>query len=229
MRLAERRVDRNPAVGRDGRHLGDEAALPEARRCHHAHDGARPRDRPVQYTCQRGQFPLAANQSRVPSADCPVVRPRPAGDGRALAARTPLMLTNFRSSRTTASSTQPRGGLAEHHPARRRRRLHPLRHSDLLAYGRVSACARADFPGDHLAGVQAHPKLQVDAVPILDVERQLLRLYLEIKCGKACAKGMVLQRHRGPENGHDPVAGELVHRSAVALHNDGRILAPVRS
>jgi hypothetical protein len=30
---------------------------------------------------------------------------------------------------------------------------------------------------------------------------------------------VVLQRHRCAEHGHDPVAGELVHRAAVPLYN----------
>ena len=33
---------------------------------------------------------------------------------------------------------QSRGGLAEHHPTRRRDRLHPLRHPDLLTDGGVT-------------------------------------------------------------------------------------------
>jgi hypothetical protein len=35
--------------------------------------------------------------------------------------------------------------------------------------------------------------------------------------------GMVLQRHRRTEHGHDPVAGELVRRAAVPLYNCGDV------
>ena len=73
MRLTERRVHRNPAADRDGRQLGDETALPDARRRRHSDDGPRVRDRPVKYAGQRGQLPLAANQSRVATADRPVL------------------------------------------------------------------------------------------------------------------------------------------------------------
>src|SRR5262245_48639590 len=61
------------------------------------------------------------------------------------------------------SQTRSVGGLAEHHPARRRHRLHPLGHSDLFADRSVSTCARTNFACDHLTRVQAHAQSQVDA------------------------------------------------------------------
>ena len=51
------------------------------------------------------------------------------------------------------------GGLAEHDSAGRRDGLHPLGHADLLADSRVTRCARTDFAGDDLAGVQADSQL----------------------------------------------------------------------
>ncbi len=59
---------------------------------------------------------------------------------------------------------QPGGGLAEHHAARRRHRLHPLRHPDLLADGGVAQRARADLTGDHLAGIQSRPARRIHPV-----------------------------------------------------------------
>ena len=58
---------------------------------------------------------------------------------------------------------------AEHHPARRGDRFHPLRHADLLADGGVTKGSRTDFAGDHLAGVQADPQLEIDAVALVNV------------------------------------------------------------
>ena len=73
---------------------------------------------------------------------------------------------------------QSRGGRAEHHPARRGDRLHPLRHSDLLTDRGVTQRPGADLAGDHLTGVQAHPQPQVDTVAIVDLGRKPLRLLL---------------------------------------------------
>ena len=46
---------------------------------------------------------------------------------------------------------ESRGRLAKHHSARRRDRLHPLRHADLFADCGVTGNARADFAGDDLS------------------------------------------------------------------------------
>ena len=223
MRLTKRRVHRNPAAGRDGRQFGDETALPDARRRRHSDDGPRARDRPVQHAGQRGQLPLAANKCRVAAADCPVLGhpQQPPSGHRKLGALDADQLRFIEDDRLI---DQPRGGVAEHHSSRRRCRFHPLGKADLLTDGRVTRSARTDLACDHLARVEAHPKLQIDTVTSVDIESQLLRLFLEVKCGQARAKGMVLQGHRSSENRHDAVAGELVHRSAVALHDHTRAL-----
>ena len=59
---------------------------------------------------------------------------------------------------------QSRGGLAEHHPARRGRRLHPLGHPDLLADDGVIHYVRTYFAGNHFSRIQADPHLQRDTV-----------------------------------------------------------------
>ena len=114
---------------------------------------------------------------------------------------------------------QSRGGRAEHHPTRRGDRLHPLSHSDLLTDGGVTEWAGTDFTGDHLTGVQAHPQLQVHTVALSDVDRKPLRLLLYAQRRQAGAESVVLQRDWRAEHRHDAVAGELAHRSAVALHH----------
>ena len=124
---------------------------------------------------------------------------------------------------------QSRGGRAEHHPARRSDRFHPLRHPDLLTDRGVTERARTDLTGDHLTGVQAHPQLQVDTVAVLDLGGKPLRLLLNAQRRQTGANSVILQRHRRAEHRHDPVAGELVHRAAVALHHRRRSGRPARS
>ena len=70
---------------------------------------------------------------------------------------------------------QSRGGRAEHHPTRRRHRLHPLRHPDLLTDRGVTQSARTDLTGDHLTGVQSHPQLQIHAVAVVRPRRPAAR------------------------------------------------------
>jgi len=49
---------------------------------------------------------------------------------------------------------QMRGGLTDHHPARRCGRFHPLGHPDVDAESGVTAWARIDVADDDLTGVQ---------------------------------------------------------------------------
>ena len=114
---------------------------------------------------------------------------------------------------------QSRGGVAEHHPTRRSDRFHPLCHPDLLTDGGVTERPRTDFTGDHLTGIEADPQLQFDTVALLDLSGKPLRLLLNAQRRQAGANSVILQRHRRAEHRHDPVAGELVHRAAIALHH----------
>ncbi len=56
----------------------------------------------------------------------------------------------------------------------------------------------------------------------LDLRRQMLRIGLDVQRGAAGAYRVVLEGHRRAEHRHDPVAGELVHRAAVALDDHRR-------
>ena len=116
---------------------------------------------------------------------------------------------------------------AEHHPTRRRGRLHALRHADLLTDRGVTRIGRADFAGDHLTRVQPDPQQQLDAVTVVDLGGQLGVLGLNLQRRHACPKSVILQRNRGAEYRHDAVAGELVYRSAVALHHRCRAVEQV--
>jgi hypothetical protein len=54
---------------------------------------------------------------------------------------------------------QPRRRVAHHDAARRRHRLHALRHSDLFTNGGVAHWTRTDLAGDHLTGIQSDSQL----------------------------------------------------------------------
>ena len=118
---------------------------------------------------------------------------------------------------------QPRGGLRQHHPARRGHRFHPLRQPDLLTDRGVPQRPRTDLTGDHLTGVKSHPHLEVHTVALLDLDGKPLRLLLNAHGRQAGTNGVILQRHRGAEHRHHPVAGEL-HAPAVAAHHRRRAL-----
>ena len=130
-----------------------------------------------------------------------------------------LDLNQLRLAESRCALNQSRGGRAEHHPTRRSDRLHPLRHPHLLTNSGVTQSARTDLTGDHLTGVQAHPQLQLHTVAVSDLGGKPLRLLLNAQRRQAGANSVVLQRHRRAEHRHDAVAGELVHRAAVALHH----------
>ena len=87
---------------------------------------------------------------------------------------------------------QPRGRLREHHPARGRRRFHPLCHPDVLAGRGVAQRPRADLTGDHPARVQAHPQLQCHAIAGLHLGRQPVGFLLDGQRGKAPPKSVIL-------------------------------------
>ena len=190
-------------------------------------NGSRAGDRPVQHTGQRGQFPLSTNQRCVAAANGPML-----GDTQQASRRNrafgALDRDRLRFAEHDNVFDKPRGRLAEHHSARRRCRLHPLRHADLLADRRVGACTRTDFPRDDFPRVQTDPKQQFDSVAIRDVERELLRLHLKVHSGEAGPKGMVLQRNWGSEHRHDAVTGELVDCACVPLHHGSCVLDQLR-
>jgi hypothetical protein len=119
---------------------------------------------------------------------------------------------------------QSRGGRAEHHPTRRSDRLHPLGHPDLLTDCRVTQSTRTYFTGYHLTGVQPHTQLEFHTVAVSDFDSKPRRLLLKAEGSHACTCRVVLESHWRAEHRHDPVAGELVHGPAVALHHRTRML-----
>ena len=114
---------------------------------------------------------------------------------------------------------QPRGRLRQHHPARGRHRFHPLGKPDRLAGRGVAQRPQADLTGNHPARIQAHPQAKIDTVAALHFGRQPVGLLLDGQRGQTPPKCMILQRNRGAEDPHHPVAGGLHRPAAVALHH----------
>ncbi len=112
-------------------------------------------------------------------------------------------------------------GSAEHNPARRSDRFHPLRHTDLLADRGVTKCSRTDFAGNHLAGVQADPQLEIDAVALVNVVGERPDAVLDFQGGKTGTGRVVFERCWCTEHSHDAVAGELVNGPAITRHDRG--------
>ena len=94
-----------------------------------------------------------------------------------------------------------------------------MRQSDWFTNRGVTQSTRTDLTGDHLTGIEAHPQLQCDPVAAFDLGGQAACFLLNAQCRQTGTNSVVFQRNRRAEHGHDPVAGELVHRAAIALHD----------
>ena len=102
---------------------------PQARRHNHTSPSA---DRSIQEACDRCDFQLAPYQRSLQGA----ASLRPAGQAKKTTGQhrsiNALEAHLLRIGQQGGVLNEPGGGFAEHHPAGRCHRLHPLRHSDLL-------------------------------------------------------------------------------------------------
>ena len=90
-------------------------------------------------------------------------------------------------------------------------RLHPLRQADGVPdRGVVAVTVLADRPGDNLAGVDPDPGREVEPRTAPQLGRVVGDVVEHLQGGITGAPGVVLVGNRRPEDGHDPVAGELV-------------------
>ena len=90
--------------------------------------------------------------------------------------------------------------------------------------GGVTRSARADLPGDDLSGVQPDPQPKVDTVSVRHPSTRSTIAVWDLQGSPARAHRMVFEGHRGAEDGHHPVPGELVHGPAVATdHRRGSV------
>ena len=131
-----------------------------------------PVDCTLQQALDGGHLPPPTDQIRLSTLDGAMPFPhaqQPAGGDWLVGT---LDLNQLRLAESRCAINQSRGGRAEHHPARRSDRLHPLSHPDLLTDSGVTERPRTDLTGDHLTRVQAHPQLQFDTVAVVGPRRQ---------------------------------------------------------
>jgi hypothetical protein len=94
-------------------------------------------------------------------------------------------------------------------------RLHPLGQADGVPQRRrVERQVAADPADDHLPRVQPQPHMQLEALLRPELVGVLTDRLRQMPGGMTGPAGMVLLSHRRPEQRHDAVAGELVHRPA---------------
>src|SRR5262245_35486555 len=156
VRLAEDAEHLHFASGCHRSDFTHQTALAYAGRTHHADHSAVAIDRAVQKALDGGHFPAPTDHSRLSSPDgaMPFAHAQqPIGGHWFLGT---LNARHLRLAESRRALNELRGGCAEHYPARRSDRLHPLRHPDLLTHGGVTKRPRTDFTRDHLTGVQAH-------------------------------------------------------------------------
>ena len=225
--LAERPKHLDTAASGHRRGLPRHPALADTRGSHHTHDAPVAIDRAVQNGFYGGHLPAPTNQARQHAPD----KTMPRLNHQQATRRHPsidtldvhrLVFTQHRA----FLLDQVRGGLAEHHPTRRGDRLHPLRHAHLLTDRGVTESTRTDLTGDHLTGIESDTQLKVYTVALSDVDGKPLGLLLNSQGSQTGTNSVVLQLHRRTKHRHDPVAGELVHRAAIALHHQQRHVPP---
>ena len=105
------------------------------------------------------------------------------------------------------------GGLADQDVAGGGGLLEAFGEHDGLAGDEGMAAARV--AGDDLAGVDADPDLQVDAVAVVQVLVELVEAFVHVGSAADGAQGVVLVHMGDAEHGHDLVADELLHGAAV--------------
>jgi len=117
------------------------------------------------------------------------------------------------------------GCLAHADRVGRRHLLHALRQTDGVPLrGVVHAQIVADLAHYHLAGVEPHAHREVDGARQSQFVSPAFQLVARMQRRVAGALRVVLVRDRRAEEGHDAVAGVLVHRPLEAVHAVGKDL-----
>ena len=107
----------------------------------------------------------------------------------------------------------------------RRQLLHPLCQTHGLTLGGVvHAQVIANGADDHFSGVDAHAHDEVETVFPADLVIQIAQRFAQPQGRITGALGMVFQRQRSAEQGHDPVAGVLIDRAFEPVHAFGEHL-----
>src|SRR6516165_7638254 len=219
VRLAECGEHLHAMATRHRRSLTYETALTDARRPYETYDCAVTVDGALQQALNGGHLPAPTDQLRLttPASAMPGAHAQqPMGRHGRFAT---LDLNQLRFAERCSALNESRRRGAEQHPTRRGNRFHPLRHPNLLTDSGVTEWPRTDLAGDYLTGVQAHSQPQLHGVTVADFAGEPLRLLLDGQCRQAGTDCVVFQCRWRAEHRHDAVAGELVHRPAIALHH----------
>jgi len=132
--------------------LTSESRFADARRSGNTNHTSPPAHRSIQEACDRCNFELSPDQRAFGEAT-PLrlvgQAKKTTGQYRNIAALEVHLLGIAQQGGVLNESG---GGFAEHHPTRGCRRLHPLRHPDLLTDCGVAERSRTDLTRDHLAG-----------------------------------------------------------------------------
>ena len=99
-------------------------------------------------------------------------------------------------------------------------RLHPLRQPDRVPDRGVAALA--DLGGDDLAGIDPDPSREIESVLAPQLGGVLADVVEHLQRRVTGAPRVILVGDRGAEDGHDPVAGELVDGSLEAVYRIGK-------
>ena len=155
-------------------------------------------DRTVQQALNGGHLPPPTDQIRLGALDkaMPFLHAQqPLGRDRLIGT---LDVHHLRLAESRCAINQSRGGRAEHHPARRRHRLHPLSHPHLLTDSGVTERPRTDLTGDHLTRVKAHPQPQFHTVAVVDLDGEPLGLLLNAQGCQTGTNSVILQARLVP-------------------------------
>ena len=228
MRFAIGRDDGHAAVGCKCSGLVSEPALTDTWRSNHIDHGSNAADRLIEERCDGVDLPRTTDERRRVALDMFAFhrcRDQPVRGNPLFHSLNAHHLGLTQHRRVLDQSCS---GLAQHHSTGRGDRFHPLRHPYVLADGGITRRARTDITGDHLTGVQTDAQLQCNATAALEFTRESLCLTLNALSRKTRAERVIFQCHWRTEQRHDSVAGELVHRPAVALHHSRRTFDQLR-
>src|ERR1700731_1599782 len=204
--------------GRNG--FANQPRLTNARRPRHGDHRSDPIDRLVQDRRDRYGLRLAAHEARMPTTH-PVFSRRGQQPTRRHRGRGTLNKDEFLCAQGKIVLNEAGGSLAGYPPPRRRDRLHPLSHPDLLTNGGVTESARTDLTSNHLARVQPDPQLEIDTVAAFNFDGKWPRILLDCQRCETGTDSVVLQGHGCAEHRHDPVAGETADRAPETLYHPG--------
>ena len=117
---------------------------------------------------------------------------------------------------------QALGGLGDHDGPGLGEGLHPSRQVGGVAdRGVVHPEVITDPADDDQPAVETQAQADLDAALLLELLAVSIDRLADRQRRLDRARGMILEGHRGPEQGHQAVTEELVHRALVAVHRLG--------